>query len=122
MVAPVALLALLVIPLIARGLDVLVLGEAEAFHTGVDVERLKKICIVLISAMTGVAVSICDGSSALAIGPRPSAGRGLAEAHRSPFAKLFHCALQHCRKRTTLGVKSERKHCCTTHMNSTARG
>lgn len=57
--APVALLALLVIPLIARGLDVLVLGEAEAFHTGVDVERLKKICIVLISAMTGVAVSIC---------------------------------------------------------------
>ena len=58
-VAPVALLALLAIPLIARGLDVLVLGEAEAFHTGVDVERLKKISIVLISAMTGVAVSIC---------------------------------------------------------------
>jgi len=59
MVAPVALLSLLAIPLIARGLDVLVLGEAEAFHTGVDVERLKKISIVLISAMTGVAVSIC---------------------------------------------------------------
>ncbi len=59
MVAPVALIALLAIPLIARGLDVLVLGEAEAFHTGVDVERLKKISIVLISAMTGVAVSIC---------------------------------------------------------------
>lgn len=59
MVAPVVLLALLAIPLIARGLDVLVLGEAEAFHTGVDVERLKKISIVLISAMTGVAVSIC---------------------------------------------------------------
>ena len=58
-VAPVALLALLAIPLIARGLDVLVLGEAEAFHTGIDVERLKKISIVLISAMTGVAVSIC---------------------------------------------------------------
>lgn len=59
MVAPVALLALLTIPLIARGLDVLVLGEAEAFHTGIDVERLKKISIVMISAMTGVAVSIC---------------------------------------------------------------
>ncbi len=59
MVAPVTLLALLAIPLIARGLDVLVLGEAEAFHTGVDVQRLKKISIVLISAMTGVAVSIC---------------------------------------------------------------
>ncbi|EGP08430.1 hemin ABC transporter, permease protein [Bradyrhizobiaceae bacterium SG-6C] len=59
MVAPVALLSLLMIPLIARGLDVLVLGEAEAFHTGIDVERLKKIAIVMISAMTGVAVSIC---------------------------------------------------------------
>ncbi|WP_024573793.1 MULTISPECIES: iron chelate uptake ABC transporter family permease subunit [unclassified Afipia] len=59
MVAPVALLAVLAIPLIARGLDVLVLGEAEAFHTGIDVERLKKISIVMISAMTGVAVSIC---------------------------------------------------------------
>jgi iron complex transport system permease protein len=59
MVAPIVVLALAVVPFIARGLDVLVLGEAEAFHTGVDVERLKKISIVLISAMTGVAVSIC---------------------------------------------------------------
>jgi heme transport system permease protein len=44
---------------IACGLDVLVLGEAEAFHSGVDVERLKRISIVLVSAMTGVAVSVC---------------------------------------------------------------
>lgn len=59
MVAPVVVLAMVAIPFIARGLDVLVLGEAEAFHTGIDVERLKTISIVLISAMTGVAVSIC---------------------------------------------------------------
>lgn len=58
-VVPALALALIAIPFIARGLDVLVLGEAEAFHTGIDVERLKKISIVLISAMTGVAVSIC---------------------------------------------------------------
>lgn len=44
---------------IARGLDVLVLGEAEAFHSGIAVERLKRTCIVLVSAMTGVAVSVC---------------------------------------------------------------
>jgi len=44
---------------VARGLDVLVLGEAEAFHSGIDVERLKRIAIVLVSAMTGVAVSVC---------------------------------------------------------------
>ncbi|MCP4617481.1 MAG: iron ABC transporter permease [Bradyrhizobium sp.] len=57
--APVLALALVACLSIARGLDVLVLGEAEAFHSGIDVERLKRICIVLVSAMTGVAVSVC---------------------------------------------------------------
>lgn len=57
--APVLALALAACIAIARSLDVLVLGEAEAFHSGVDVERLKRICIVLVSAMTGVAVSLC---------------------------------------------------------------
>ena len=32
------------VPFIARGLDLLVLGESEAFHSGVAVERLKRIC------------------------------------------------------------------------------
>jgi iron complex transport system permease protein len=58
-IAPVLALGLIACVWIARGLDVLVLGEAEAFHSGVDVERLKRISIVLVSAMTGVAVSIC---------------------------------------------------------------
>jgi iron complex transport system permease protein len=57
--APVLVVALTACLSIARGLDVLVLGEAEAFHSGVDVERLKRIAIVLVSAMTGVAVSVC---------------------------------------------------------------
>ena len=57
--APVLAAALIACLWIARGLDVLVLGEAEAFHSGVDVERLKRISIVLVSAMTGVAVSVC---------------------------------------------------------------
>jgi iron complex transport system permease protein len=52
------LIALLVgIPFIAHGLDLLVLGEAEAFHMGVEVERLKRWSIVLVSAMTGAAVA-----------------------------------------------------------------
>ena len=51
--APVLGIALVACLSIARGLDVLVLGEAEAFHSGVDVERLKRISIVLVSAMTG---------------------------------------------------------------------
>jgi iron complex transport system permease protein len=58
-IAPVTLIVLAAIPFIARSLDVLVLGEAEAFHTGINVEALKRTSIVLVSAMTGVAVSIC---------------------------------------------------------------
>uniref|UniRef100_Q07LU4 Transport system permease protein n=1 Tax=Rhodopseudomonas palustris (strain BisA53) TaxID=316055 RepID=Q07LU4_RHOP5 len=58
-IAPVLAIALSVCVLIARRFDLLVLGESEAFHSGVDVERLKRISIVLISAMTGVAVAIC---------------------------------------------------------------
>jgi len=48
---------ILTIPFIAHGLDLLVLGEAEAFHMGVEVERLKRLSIILVSAMTGAAVS-----------------------------------------------------------------
>jgi iron complex transport system permease protein len=57
--APVLMAGLIACLFVARGLDVLVLGEAEAFHSGVDVERLKRISIILVSAMTGVAVSVC---------------------------------------------------------------
>ena len=46
------------LPFIARGLDLIVLGEAEAFHMGVAVERLKRIAIVLVAAATGAAVSV----------------------------------------------------------------
>jgi iron complex transport system permease protein len=56
--APVLALGLLVCLPIARGLDLLALGEAEAFHSGINVERLKRIAIILVSAMTGVAVSV----------------------------------------------------------------
>lgn len=55
---PVLAIGLAACAYISRGLDLLVLGEADAFHGGVDVERLKRISIVLVSAMAGVAVSI----------------------------------------------------------------
>lgn len=52
------LVAMLVaLPFVSRGLDLLVLGESDAFHSGIAVERLKRICIVLVSAMVGAAVS-----------------------------------------------------------------
>jgi iron complex transport system permease protein len=55
---PFALLMLAGLPFIARGLDLIVLGEAEAFHMGIAVERLKRIAIVLVAASTGAAVSV----------------------------------------------------------------
>jgi iron complex transport system permease protein len=55
--APFLVAMVVAIPFIAHGLDLLVLGEAEAFHMGVEVERLKRWSIVLVSAMTGAAVA-----------------------------------------------------------------
>jgi iron complex transport system permease protein len=43
---------------IARGLDALALGEAEAFHTGVNVEHVKRIAIVIVAAGVGAAVAV----------------------------------------------------------------
>ncbi|NWG24426.1 MAG: iron chelate uptake ABC transporter family permease subunit [Pseudorhodoplanes sp.] len=57
-IAPFLLVTLGLLPLIARGLDLLSLGESEAFHAGIAVERLKRIVIVLIAAAIGAAVSV----------------------------------------------------------------
>jgi iron complex transport system permease protein len=46
------------LPFIARGLDRLVLGEAEAFHMGTSVERLKQVAIVMVAAAAGAAVAV----------------------------------------------------------------
>jgi iron complex transport system permease protein len=43
---------------IARGLDALALGEAEAFHIGINVERLKRIAIVIVAGGVGAAVAV----------------------------------------------------------------
>lgn len=43
---------------ISRGLDALALGEAEAFHIGVNVERMKRLAIVIVAAGVGAAVAV----------------------------------------------------------------
>lgn len=48
----------IVLPAIAHGLDMIVLGESEAFHMGIAVQRLKRICVLLIAAAVGAAVSV----------------------------------------------------------------
>ena len=57
-IAPFTAMLVVAVPLMARGLDLLVLGEAEAFHMGVEVERLKRYAILLVSAITGAAVAV----------------------------------------------------------------
>jgi iron complex transport system permease protein len=57
-VAPFLVVVALATPLIARGLDLLALGETDAFHGGIDVQRLKRVCVVLVAAATGAAVSV----------------------------------------------------------------
>ncbi len=57
-IAPVLALFLLSIGFVSRGLDLLVLGESEAFHMGIAVEPLKRFLIVLVAAMAGAAVAV----------------------------------------------------------------
>ncbi|MDY8110179.1 iron ABC transporter permease [Fulvimarina sp. 2208YS6-2-32] len=56
--APMMLLALLAAPLAARGLNAIVLGEAEAFHMGVRVQWLKRGTILIVALATGAAVAV----------------------------------------------------------------
>ncbi len=57
-IAPFVTALLLSMAFMARGLDLLVLGEAEAFHMGIAVERLKQTAIVLVALAAGAAVSV----------------------------------------------------------------
>ncbi len=58
---PFILPVLLLSPLLARGLNALALGEAQARHVGIDVERLKSIAILAVAASAGAAVAISGG-------------------------------------------------------------
>ena len=56
--APLLLVPLLLIPRDAAALDALLLGEAEAGHLGVDVERLKRRLTFLVVLAAGAAVAL----------------------------------------------------------------
>ncbi len=57
MAAPFVAALLVLSPFLARGLDAMALGEAEAYHVGIPVERLKRIAIVAVAAGVGAAVA-----------------------------------------------------------------
>ena len=58
-VAPLALLGLILASRLARSLDLLALGERPARHLGVDVERLRIYSILLVGLLTAAAVAFC---------------------------------------------------------------
>lgn len=57
-VLPFALIIAAVLPRLIRGLNGLLLGEAEAFHLGIDVERTKRLIALVTSAAVGAAVAV----------------------------------------------------------------
>jgi iron complex transport system permease protein len=57
-VIPFLLLPCFALPVLARAMNAYVLGEREAGHLGFDVERLKKLTIVLTSLAIGAAVAV----------------------------------------------------------------
>lgn len=59
MVFPYVLLGIAAIRLYARDLNVLLLGEETARHTGVDVERVKRIVLTAAALLAAAAVSAC---------------------------------------------------------------
>jgi len=58
-VLPAALLVVLVVPFLVRPLNALLLGESEALHLGVAVERLKRLIVALSAAGAGAVVAVC---------------------------------------------------------------
>jgi iron complex transport system permease protein len=43
----------------SRALNAMLLGDAEAYHLGYDVQRVKLLCVVLTAMMVGVSVAFC---------------------------------------------------------------
>ena len=57
-VLPFAILVVAVLPQLIRGLNGLLLGEAEAFHLGINVERTKRVVAFVSAAGVGAAVAV----------------------------------------------------------------
>jgi iron complex transport system permease protein len=57
-IAPFAAALLVVLPPLTRALNGLLLGEAEAFHLGIDIERAKRVIIAATAGAVGAAVAV----------------------------------------------------------------
>jgi iron complex transport system permease protein len=57
-ILPFGCFLLLVVPLLVRGLNGFLLGEAEAYHLGIDIERTKRLAIGAAASAVGAAVAV----------------------------------------------------------------
>lgn len=57
-VVPFAAIVVLIAPRLVRALNGLLLGDAEAFHLGINVERTKRVVVVAAAAAVGAAVAV----------------------------------------------------------------
>lgn len=58
MTLPFVLIALVPLPFLARALNAFLLGETEAHHLGIDVERVKMLIVVLVAMAVGAGVAM----------------------------------------------------------------
>lgn len=58
-ITPLILPILILVPLLARSLNALALGEAEAFHLGIPVQRAKLLAIFCVAIAVGASVAAC---------------------------------------------------------------
>jgi iron complex transport system permease protein len=86
---------LVVAPRLARGLNALALGEAQAAHMGVEVQRLKRLAILCAAAGTGSAVAVSGGIGFVGIVVPHLLRQALGPDHRGliPHAALLGAGL-----------------------------
>lgn len=57
-IMPFAILVAIILPMLTRAMNGFLLGEAEAFHLGIDTERTKRLVILVTAAAVGAAVAV----------------------------------------------------------------
>lgn len=82
-------------PFLARGLDALSLGERAAFHSGVDVERLKMAALLGVAAATAAAVASAGAIGFVGLAAPHLVRLSIGPAHRAllPVSALIGAAL-----------------------------
>ena len=82
-------------PYLARGLDAVALGERAAFHSGHDVERLKRVALVCVALATAAAVASAGAIGFIGLAAPHLVRLAIGPGHRAllPASALLGAAL-----------------------------